>query len=820
MPLKKLFVFLLCILWSVPFLAQENVLDKKVNLSFTNTTLQEALNELSLQSGLKFSYSSDAIDLSQRITFSKNDITLNVALDQIFKLISIEWKLIGEQITLKQQETKNIKLFGKLKDVELKIPVEYAIVYLKGTNINSQTDYSGNFCLDKIEPGSYTLVVKAFGYTEHEQTITISGKQNSITIEVKQQNIELNETIVISDKIIENSSVSETQITREQIEAAKGLSNDPMKSITSAPGVLAAVDFYGPQDIHVRGGEGYENLYLLDNIKLPYPFYFIGQSVINPEMLDKTELLTGGFNPNYGNAMSSVFNFSTKTGSMEKYNGNVDLSLFNSSALVQGPIIKNKLSGIIGFRKSNIDLILRALGFKSNMNDLTTKFTYIINEKNKLNFTSLYVTDELDFSSKESEFKGLKASDRINAQNLQLQSVISSKAYNKVSILYSSINAKANEDYFFFKINNATYSLRDDYTFYPTNRTKLKAGVEFNTIVEKSHVRDSYNASDIPYLDSTELIRERTTDNIAYQSAVYLFYEGKLFTRLNYIVGARADHNSMNNAFDFSPRTTLAFDLTNSTILSAAWGIFNQSSGIYEITQNKNLTSNQCQHFILSFKQKIYKGLKFKTEVYHKDYKNLTVFDTAWNYSNNGYGYAKGLELSLLKDVGRVSGWLSYSYAISERKRNLQDKVYPSYYDQRNAYNAQITFRVKEKKRKWFVPTSYSFQFKYATGNPYTPVLGVDSLAGKLTLLTGSINSLRNPDYQNLNAKIQWQRVFGKKDQHILKYYIDFWNLYGGKNLVQRVYKLTTNGTYTAVDKYTTPFLLSIGIKFTFNNIP
>lgn len=819
MCIKKLLIYFICSLLFTPLIGQENLLDKKINITLRNVNLQEALNELSLQSGLKFSYSSDAINLNEKINYSKNNIALRLAFDQIFKIISIEWNLIGEQITLKQK-AEPIKLCGKLNDLELKTPIEYSIVYLKGTELNTQSDYVGNFCIDGIVPGTYTLVIKAFGYFEQEKVLELSNKPLPLVVELKQQNIELNETIVVSDKIIEHTSVSETRISKEQIEAAKGLSNDPMKAITSVPGVLAAVDFYGPQDLHVRGGEGSENLYLLDNIKLPYPFYFIGQSVINPDMLDQTELLTGGFNPNYGNAMSSVFNFSTKTGNMEKYNGHIDFSFFNSSALVQGPIIKNKLSGIIGFRKSNIDLILRALGFQSNMNDLTTKFSYIINEKNKLNFTSLIVTDYLDFSKKESGFNGLKASDKINAQNLQLQSVLSSKAYNKLSVLYSGINARANQDYYFFYINNATYSLRDDYTFYPNSLTKLKAGAEFNMIIEKSHIRDSYTASDIPYVDSTKLTRERTTNNTNYQSAIYLFYEGKLANRFNYIVGGRADHSSMNNAIDFSPRTTIAYDLSKSTIASAAWGLFHQSVGIYDMTQNNKLTSNRCMHYIFSIKQNVYKDIRFKAEAYYKDYKNLVVFDTAFNYTNSGYGYAKGVELSLLKDVGRVNGWLSYSYAISERKRNLQDRVYPSYYDQRNAYNAQITFRVKEKKRKWFVPTSYSIQFKYATGNPYTPVLGVDSLAGRLTLLTGSINSLRNPDYQNLNAKIQWLRVFGKHNQHALKYYIDFWNLYGGKNLVERVYKLTKNGSYTAVDKYTTSFLFSIGIKFIFNTVP
>ncbi|MDX2173079.1 MAG: TonB-dependent receptor [Bacteroidota bacterium] len=819
MGLKKVFIFFILFIRQISTTAQTEVLSQTLSVSFKNETLLEVLTQITNKTGVNFTYSSDNINVQQKISLQENYVTLNSILNKLSEEANVKWLLVGNQIALKAKEKLTYKICGKIIDSITQQAVQYATLYIKGENAFETTDFDGKFCLLKHAEGDYTLIAKSFGYKQLEKEILVKNNASYLSLELVPHTIELGETIVSSDKIIENTSVSETQITETQLEAAKGLSNDPMKAITSVPGVLATVDFFGPNDIHIRGGEGNENLFLLDNIRLPFPFYFIGQSVINPDMIEKTELLTGGFNPNYGNAMSSVFNFSTKTGSMEKYSGNVDLSFFNSSALVQGPIIKNKLSGIIGFRQSNIGFLLRALGFKSNMNDLNSKFTFIINEKNKLNFTSLFVTDKLDFSLKENELKNLKAFDKINAQCLQLQSVISSKAYNKLSVLYSSINVQASTLDASYGLNNAIYSLRNDYTYYPTSTSKLKAGIEFNVVAEKALARDIYRSTDISILDTITLFKERKSNAINYQSAAYLFYEGKVSARVNYILGGRFDYSYLNGAFDISPRLTLAYNASHSTILSVAWGLFNQSPDMYSMLQNNNLSSNKCIQYILSVKQILYKDLKLKLEGYYKDYKNQVIFDTAWKYTNNGYGYAKGIEIVAQKDKGRLNGWLSYSYAISERKRNLQDRVYPSYYDQRHAYNAQLTFSAREKKRRWFVPTSYSFQFKYATGSPYTPIVGVDSTAGKLQLLTGSINSVRNADYQNLNAKIQWQRIFGKKQNHIVKYYIDLWNIYSSKNLVERVYTLTKTGTYTVTNRFTTPFLFSIGIKLIFNKL-
>lgn len=815
MVFKRILVFIALFFHACYSHAQTSVLSQTLSISAQNQSLKDILTDITHQTGVHFTYSSNNVDIEQKITLNESNVPLKQLLNKLTDATQLQWTLIGHQIALTAKSPES-KLCGFVLDSVTEQPIPFAIVSVKSDNYTETTDIKGKFCLPKKNESSTMVAIKAFGYQKKELVIESASK---ITVKLSPHPIELEETIISSDKIIENTSLSDIQISDAQMDAAKGLSNDPMKAITSAPGVLALVDFFGPIDIHIRGGEGNENLFLLDNIRLPFPFYFIGQSVINPDMIDKTELLTGGFNANYGNAMSSVFNFSTKTGHLEQYSGNVDLSFFNSSALVQGPVVKNKLSGIIGFRQSNISLLLRALGFRSNMNDVTSKFTYILNARNKLNFTSLYVTDKLDFSGKPNELANLKSTDKISAHHLQLQSVLSGKCYNKFSLLYSSLNLKASTDNASYHLNNQIYSTRNDFTYYPNTFDKLKLGIELNAIAEKALVKDVYRATDIRAIDSLYLYKERPSNAINYQGAAYFFYEGKIFSRLNYMIGGRFDYNYLNTNFDVSPRTTLSYHVSNSTVFSAAWGFFTQSPDIYSMLQNKQLRSNQCIHYIASVKQEIYRDLKLKTEVYYKDYKNQVVFDTAWVYSNGGYGTAKGFEIVAQKETGRLSGWLSYAYALSERKRNLQDKSYPSFYDQRHAYNALITFSLKEKKRKWFVPTHYSLQFKYATGNPYTPVVGIDSVAGKLQFLTGAINSARNTDYQNLNAKIQWQRTIGKKQNHVLKYYVDFWNLLSSRNIIERVYTLSTTGDYSIKNRFTTPFLLSLGIKFIFNKL-
>lgn len=797
-------------------LAQDNILDKKISTSFTNTPLEEVLKEFTTQTNTHFTYGNN-IDLKQKVNYTFSDLSLEEALDKVLEPLQIKWELIGNQIALAPGKKITFKVSGTLKDSANKNAVEFAIVHLKNESFNVYSDFNGRFVFDHIQPGNYVLVVNAFGYKISEQPIEIKDQPIAISLELSQQAINLSETIVTADKIIEKVSVSEMELKQVQIESIKGISNDPMKALTALPGVLSKVDVYGSSDIHVRGGESNENLFLIDNIKLPLPFHFSGQSVFNPEMLEKAEVLTGGYTANYGNAMSSVFNLTTKNGNAERWSTNVDLNTSNPSYLIQGPIKKNKLAVIVGLRS-----ILSVLSETEKKADLTSKITYTLNNNTKINLTTLNVNDYSD-TSFQTILPKANALSKINAQNFQVQSVISDKSYSKTSFLHSGWRLNINpEKYGFRTINYNSYALREDLTFYPRPDMKLKTGLECSLEDERSDITEFYKTTDILLTDTASLIYNRKVNTINILSSAYAIYDATVFKRIKFNAGLRLDHNQLANTFDLSPRLTFGYDLTSSTILSASWGIFKQSPTTYQILQNKHLLSNHSEHTIVSVKQKITPIISARVEGYYKKYTRLVIFDTNFAYSNRGYGDAKGIEFFVMKESGRANGWISYSIARSDKKRSLQDKVYPYYFDQRQSLNIVLSASMKEKNRKWFLPFLYTFDFRYATGEPYTPITGVDSLAGKYEFIAGNINSKRNPDYNTLNIKMQWHdRAIGKRKRHMMHFYLNFWNIYGYSNLAARSYKIDPlTGGVSVANVYRKFFDLSIGLKFHFNYYP
>jgi|GEM_PF-1797278 len=816
--MRGCFAIALLVLLSFRLAAQDNVLDKKVTIIEENVSLFQVLSALTELTQAKFTYGS-TINLSQQVTLNLKVITLKDALDKIFKPFDIEWELIGGQIALIPAKKISFKLSGTIKDSTEKSPIQYASVSLKNKEVSTYTDFDGKFKFQNVPEGSYVLVIHTFGYKTVEKAIVIEDNAPEFSIELSREAITLFETIVTSDKIIERTSLSQMELDKDQMQLSKGIANDPLTILTAVPGILGRVDMFGASNLHVRGGESFENQFLLDNIKLSFPFYTIGQSIFNPDMLEKAEVLTGGYAANYGHAMSSVFNLTTKSGDFQKYKGNVDLSLLNNSALIQGPLIKDKFTFIVGARKNNLDLLnLNDHSKAFFMGDVTSKLTYIVNAKTKLSLTTINVIDNLDFTHSPDFRLKLRAKNNINAQNLQLQSVIGKKTYSKTSFLHSGLKTASKFGKYYYNTNNNTYGLREDITYYPNPFSKIKTGFELNLEDDKLNVSDYYRATDIAITDTAHLVLNFNLYTVNVSSAVYAFYDGTLFKRVLLNVGGRLDYNKLNNGYDVSPRITLGYELSRSTLLSGSWGIFNQAPAIFQLNQNSKLRSNQCQHTIVSLKQVLGGGFEGRIEGYYKDYRNLVLFDKSLTFSNQGYGIAKGVEFILKKEKGNLSGWVSYSLARSDRKRNLQEKAYPFFFDQRNTFNIILNYTAKNSIKRWFVPYSYSLDFRYASGSPYTPMTGLDTVSSGHILVAGPINSKRNPEYNNLNLKIVWQANYGKRKQHTFQFYLDFWNVLSSRNLVARQYLVNKEQeTIRETTNYAVRFYPNFGLRFDFN---
>ena len=110
----------------------------------------------------------------------------------------------------------------------------------------------------------------------------------------------------------------------------------------------------------------------------------------------------------------------------------------------------------------------------------------------------------------------------------------------------------------------------------------------------------------------------------------------------------------------------------------------------------------------------------FRSEIYFKDYNDLVKYDTQIaqydsNYNNNGFGFAKGLDVFWRdnKSIKYLEYWVSYSYIDTKRDyKNYEVEVTPSFVAKNN-FSIVTKYWINDWKSS--VGISYSFN----SGRPY-----------------------------------------------------------------------------------------------------
>lgn len=208
-------------------------------------------------------------------------------------------------------------LTGKVKDKKTGEELPGVNIILKGTYYGAATDINGSYRINNISTGSYTVEISFIGY----KTVQFTG----IQIEqdrTKQLDVDLEESvltleqdvIVIGDKPL--MDVEETQsrrtVSKDEIEVS--LVEDISDVVVQQAGVVKS-----DNAIHIRGGRAYENAFLLDGVSVQDPLAGTGFGLqLSANSIEEVEVITGGFNAEFGQATSGVVNVKTREGS-DKY---------------------------------------------------------------------------------------------------------------------------------------------------------------------------------------------------------------------------------------------------------------------------------------------------------------------------------------------------------------------------------------------------------------------------------------------------------------------------------------------------------------------
>lgn len=642
-------------------------------------------------------------------------------------------------------------------------------VVIKENGKGAVTNEYGFFSLT-LPPATYTVSVKYLGYTTVTQAIDLSTSQK-LNLELVPQNKELKTVNITSEKKDENIKTTEMSTNKLDMKTISKIPAllgevDLVRSIQLLPGVSTVGE--GASGFNVRGGSIDQNLILLDEAPVYNSSHLFGFfSVFNPDAVKDVKLFKGGINAKYGGRLSSILDVRLKEGNKKHFAAQGGIGLIFSRLTLEGPIKKGKGSYIIAGRRSYGDVLASPFlagdpdfkGFQLYFYDLTMKANYSLGEKDKIYLSGYMGRDVFGVASFGFNWGNQTLTARWNHIN-------SNKLFSNTTAFYSNYDYGIGTDNigareaFKWTSRIINYSLKQDFTWYLNSKNTINFGgqsifYEFrpaNASFVSGGVRQDI---DLPFKYALENALYASNDQVI-NSRISLSY-GLRFSTFHYLgKGVRQDYGSgftsfgreylgsqsfndfesIQNYFNLEPRAAVKYELNATSSLKASY---------MRTTQYVHLISNTAASIPLDVWTPSTNNIKpqisdqvaigyFKNfgntkndyetsvEAYYKTMQNqIDYVDGADLLLNpylegqilSGKGRAYGLEFFVKKNTGRLTGFISYTLARTERQvdRINNNDWYPTRFDKLHNLNLVVSY---DLNKRWTLNTNVV----YGSGTP------------------------------------------------------------------------------------------------------
>jgi outer membrane receptor for ferrienterochelin and colicin len=390
-------------------LPEDNTMrDVKVKISGDNITLAQAFQLIERQTDFKFFYIKEDVPLDEKIIINQQEESLYQILQGFAKEFGLAFKRINNQIVVKKGKTvqsKAYKVEGTVRDASTNEPLIFANIVVKGTQYGIATDERGKFSLI-VPRGNDTLRCSYVGYQTVEIPISVD-KDIQLSINLFAMDVLLQDVTIYAyqggEKELTNASALSLQ--SDKINSSTSIFPDVLWSVQMLPGVSANNEFSAK--FNVRGGNPDENLVLVNGTQVYDPYHlkwaqnYYSIGIMNTELINKMDLMTGGFPARYGDKMSSVLNIDYREGDKERFKGSASLSLTDFDVVAEGPLSENG-SFIIGARKTYLEYIMKLISSLEALEESTVPtfydvqgvINYSLSSNNKLLFKFIHAGDD------------------------------------------------------------------------------------------------------------------------------------------------------------------------------------------------------------------------------------------------------------------------------------------------------------------------------------------------------------------------------------------------------------------------------------------
>ncbi|MBN1541518.1 TonB-dependent receptor [candidate division KSB1 bacterium] len=235
----------------------------------------------------------------------------------LYTLVILGTVLSGESVFA----TTRTVLKGRVTDKETGEPLPGVNVIVAGTYKGAATDENGEFLISGLAPGDYDIKASMIGYTVQVQTgITVSPvAPAAVQFVLDPTVLALGQSVqVIGEKPLFETEITASQQRMSADEIEQKVVKDVNDLVADQIGVVVQ-----DNKIHIRGGRADESIYVIDGQSIKDPLSGYSNTLyVNASAIKELRVITGGFNAEYGQAMSGIVDIETKEG-QENYSGSL-----------------------------------------------------------------------------------------------------------------------------------------------------------------------------------------------------------------------------------------------------------------------------------------------------------------------------------------------------------------------------------------------------------------------------------------------------------------------------------------------------------------
>ncbi|MBQ6771428.1 MAG: TonB-dependent receptor [Bacteroidales bacterium] len=755
------------------------------------------------------------------------------------------------------------RVVGSVKDAETSETLVGVSLYVERLQLGTTTDGNGHFELE-LPAGEHVLRVSYVGYSTLEKRLNIGDKQVTLNMKLHPESEKLSEVEITSER--KDRNVSEMQmsvqsldmITIKKMPALMG-EVDVVKSIQLLPGVQAASE--GSSGFSVRGGSTDNNLILLEGAPIYNASHFLGFfSVFNNDVVKSATLYKGDIPANYGGRLSSVLDVEVKDEMPRKFSGQGGVGLVTSRLMLEAPLFEHKTSVMLAGRSTYAGLLLPFLGENLNKSsiyfyDLNAKVTQVLDDKNRLSVSMYHGHDEFSMQ----KMVGLGYGN--SSATIRWNHVFSDRLTSNLSLIGSRYRYAVDVNFspydFTLKAGTDAAYLNYDFSMMWNGRNVSRFGLSTSFQSYRQGELDDRGGALAQYLqlNNVELVTRKGLEHGLYfthdytpsprfslrlglrlscfqnigSETVYLFNE-------YYLLADTAHYGRgevFNTQFNPEPRVAAMYRLDEHSSVKASYSRTVQYAQIASSATgglpfdvwfpvSPNVKPQKCDQFALGyFHNFLNDAIETSVEVYYKNMQNVIDFkDNAITYGNlqidgqlrSGKGRSYGAEFLIRKNVGKFTGWISYTYSRSFRtirgiNRGLE---YRSPYDRPHNFVIVANYEVSPR-------ITLAANWIYNTGQPVTLPYGQYTINGlTYAVYNGMRNESRYPAYHRLDLSFTCKlgKLKGAKWQQELN--VSVYNAYARHNTWAITFEQDGHGGIATKSMYLFSAVPSISYNFKF----